>query len=89
MHTSDRHIISPVFAVTEPTALPTAISAYDELGYAGGLGDPRCRIDEKVAALDNAYKADGEQHDNKCERAFRKVNSHFDNSLIIFLAHKK
>lgn len=63
--------------------------AYDELGYAGGLGDPRCRIDEKVAALDNAYKADGEQHDNKCERASRKVNSHFDNSLIIFLAHKK
>ena len=27
MQTSDRHIISPVFAVTEPTALPTAISA--------------------------------------------------------------
>ena len=27
MHTSDRHIISPVLAVTEPTALPTAISA--------------------------------------------------------------
>ena len=26
-HTSDRHMISPVFAVTEPTALPTAISA--------------------------------------------------------------
>lgn len=63
--------------------------AYDELGYAGGLSDPRCRIDEKVAALDNAYKADGEEHDNKRERASRKVNSHFDNSLIIFLAHKK
>jgi len=26
-HTSDRHMISPVLAVTEPTALPTAISA--------------------------------------------------------------
>ena len=28
MHTSERHIISPVFAVTEPTALPTAMSAF-------------------------------------------------------------
>lgn len=51
--------------------------ADDELGYARGLGDPRCRVNEKVAALDDAYKADGEQDKNERERASRKINSHF------------
>lgn len=51
--------------------------ADDELGYARGLGDPRCRVNEKVAAFDDAYKADGEQDKNERERASRKINSHF------------